>query len=141
MAGLTLGDIKRSPKLRKNSVVQLSDLMTPEEKAKRAQAKAKITKKRRKFDEIDAYSAEILARFGYSVWKDWNAGMFPNDKMRRFILAERARDERQMLDLEAVIIAMVGACIRRNKGEQAPQGPKRAQEIINDKIKRAKGED
>ncbi len=140
MAGLTLVEIKKSPKIQKNSVVQLSDITTPEERAKIREQKEQVARKRRKFDEFDAYSAEILARFGYDAWKDWNNGIIPDEKMRRMVAAEQARAARDSLALEGVIAAMVGACIRVEKGSKKPQGPKIAQEIISKKIKQAKGE-
>lgn len=131
----TLNSIRKSPKF--EQVVRLSDLVTKEEKAKLKPAKPK---KKRPYDDIDAFVAEIIARFGYEVYQKWNLGEIETKALQRWVLAERARDRAQFIPLEGVIAHMVGACIRRTKKEKAPKGPKEAQKIISLEIKAAKGE-
>ena len=118
-------------------VVRLSDLVTKEEKAQLA---PKTPKKKRPYDDVDAFVAEVVARFGYDVYRRWNAGQITTATLQKWVLAERARDRAQFIPLEGVIAHMVGACIRRTKKERAPKGPKEAQKIINLEIKMAKGE-
>lgn len=132
----TLNSIRKSPKFEK--VVRLSDLVSKEEKAKLRPAKPK---KKRLYDNIDAFVAEVIARFGYEVYQKWNSGDIPTKTLQKWVLAERARDRAQFIPLEGVIAHMVGACIRRNKKEKAPKGPKEAQKIISLEIKAARGEE
>lgn len=132
---LTLNGIKNSPKFER--VVRLSDLVTKEEKAKLKPTKPK---KKRPYDDIDAFVAEVVARFGYGVYQKWNHGEIDTLTLQKWVLAERARDRSQFIPLEGVIAHMVGACIRRTKKEKAPKGPKEAQKIINLEIKAARGE-
>lgn len=132
---LTLNGIKKSPKLQQ--AIRLSDLVSKEEKAK---LKPKRPKKKRPYDDIDAFVAEVVARFGYDVYQKWNNGEIETKTLQKWVLAERARDRAQFIPLEGVIAHMVGACIRRNKKERAPKGPKEAQKIISLEIKAAKGE-
>lgn len=131
----TLDSIKNSSKFER--VVRLSDLVTKEEKAKLKPTKPK---KKRPYDDIDAFVAEVVARFGYEVYQKWNHGEIDTLMLQKWVLAERARDRAQFIPLEGVIAHMVGACIRRTKKEKAPKGPKEAQKIISLEIKAARGE-
>ena len=131
----TLNSIRQSPKF--DQVVRLSDLVSKEEKAK---LKPKRPEKRRSYDDIDAFVAEVIARFGYDVYRKWNAEEIETMTLQKWVLAERARDRAPFIPLEGVIAHMVGACIRRTKKERAPKGPKEAQKIISLEIKAAKGE-
>lgn len=135
----TLNDIRKSPKFQK--VVRLSDLVTNEEKTKLRALNAKTSKKKKRpYDDIDAFVAEVIARFGYDVYQKWNNGEIETKTLQKWVLAERARDRAQFIPLEGVIAHMVGACIRRNEKERAPKGPKEAQKIISLEIKTARGE-
>jgi len=134
----TLNSIKKSPKFQ--PVVRLSDLVSKEEKAQLKAMGAKAPKQKRPYDDIDAFVAEVVARFGYDVYQKWNNGGIETKTLQKWVLAERARDRAQFIPLEGVIAHMVGACIRRNKKERAPKGPKEAQKIINLEIKAARGE-
>lgn len=106
------------------------------EKAK----KSAKTAKKRKYDEIDAHCAEIIARFGYEAYQKWNDGEIREEQMMKWVYAERARDKVNILNLEAIIMAMVGACIRRGKKDPKPKGPSIAQKIYNEEVKTSKGE-
>lgn len=133
----TLNDIRNSSKVK---VFQASELLTKEQKTKREQRRQTGRRKRRLFDDTDAYIAEIIARFGYDTYRAWNNDEIDEVKMNRWILAERARERAQFIPIEGVIAHMVGACIKRTKKERAPKGPKEAQKIIAQEIKAAKGE-
>lgn len=133
----TLSTIKKSPKLQPK-VVRLSDLVSKEELV---QLKPKRPKKKRSYDDIDAFVAEIIARFGYDVYQKWNTEEIETKTLQKWLLAERARDRAQLIPLEGIIMHMVSACIKRHKKERAPKGPKEAQKIISAEIKAAKGEE
>lgn len=45
------------------------------------------------------------------------------------------------LALKAIIVQMVASCIKREKGQAAPKGPKQAQKLLKADIKAAKGEE
>lgn len=136
---LTLNDIRKSPKLAE--VSRVSDFLTKDE-----QNELHITNmvgkrsQKRKFDAIDAYCAEIIARFGYDTYKAWNNGELDDKLVARMIDAERARERASWLPIETIVINMVGSCIKRQKGEPAPKGPKAAQKIMKIEVKAARGE-
>lgn len=137
--GLTLNDIRQSPKMA--TVSRVSDFLAKDEQTELRVVNYVGRKKRQKFNKVDAYCAEIIARFGYDVYRLWNEGKFPADKMVRMIEAERARDRAQWIPLETIVINMVASCIKRQKGEQAPKGPKAAQKVMKIEVKAAKGEE
>ena len=135
----TLQNVRKSlkPTVR---VSRPSDFLTSEEKQKLRESNAKGKKNLKKFDDIDAYAAEILARFGYDAYMAWNAGTIPAEQMQKYVLAERSRDTSAMMALYGVIMSMVGACVKKEKGAPAPKGPKVAQRIFREELKKARGE-
>lgn len=137
--GTTLAEIRKSPKI-EGRVARASDFMTEEQKERIRQANFVGKKSRRHFDETDAYCAEIIARFGYELYKDWDLYKIDAKFVKHMIEAERARERAQWLPLETIVINMVGSCIKRNKGEPQPKGPKQAQKVMKIEVKAAKGE-
>lgn len=139
---LSLGNVKKSLEQKSaRKTFRASDLLSKEElEAGRAAIATEYHKKKRPFDDIDALGAEICARFGYEAYLAWNSGEFDTEQMFRWVRAERARDDAQLLDLEQIIILMVQSCVRIHKGERKPQGPSDARKIWKEQLKRAKGE-
>lgn len=135
---LTLERVRNS-KLKKK-VFQASDFLTKEEMIKLKKANFEGKKKQRRYNEIDAYVAEIIGRFGYEFYKDWKSGIIKTEQVNKYIAAERARDKSNFLALEAIVISMVGACVKREHKQPKPRGPKIAQNIFKHEEKIAKGE-
>lgn len=137
---ITLSQAKA--KLPPKKDVQASDLIDPDRLAKlrlKAQESA-ARRKKRLFDEVDAFTAEIVARFGYEVYQRWNQGEIEQEQIEKWIYAERARDKANVLNLEAIIMAMVGSCIKREPKQPKPKGPGIANKIYQQESKIAKGE-
>lgn len=141
--GVTLPEVRRNlPKPSGEKVFRASDLMAADTLAKReSEARERAAKKQPPFDWVDALGAEIVARFGFAVYRMWNEGELETEQMVRWVKAERAREKEGLADLEAVIIAMVGSCIRRGKKDPKPKGPGIANKIYKRHIKQAKGEE
>lgn len=133
----TLNNIRNSPRVK---VFQASELLTNEQKEEREKKQKARPKKKRQFDDVDAFTAEIMARFGYDAYLAWNKGEIKHETMLHMIAAERARERAAWIPLESIIISIVGSCIRRSKKEKPPKGPKKAQDIIKLEIKTARGE-
>lgn len=90
------------------------------------------------FSKVDAYLAEILARFGYETFRAWKAGDISEADMARYVEAERARDARDRLAIEAVVItSLAGAQQPRKKGSKPPI--KAAMDIFKNEQKTARG--
>lgn len=94
---------------------------------------------RPKFDEIDAYVAEIIARFGYDCYTAWKAGDISEELMARMILAERAREVRERLALETIIVSSVAGANNPAKGGKTPKSLKTALKILKAEEDKAKG--
>ena len=136
---LTLNEIKKTAKPVVRTV-RVSDFLTSEQKAEIQKAREEKTAlKTRGFDEIDAYSAEILGRFGYEAWQAWQCGQIKAGKMARLVQAERARAKRELLGLEGLILAAVSGANNPTKGGHAPKSLKNAIKIFKSEQKQAKG--
>ena len=133
MPDLTLNNVKA--KVRES---RASDFLSKEqiEEVKTANIKGK---KASKFNYIDAYVAEILARFGYDAYMAWKRGDIDEDSMVKFILAERAREAQNRYVLESVIVGAMAGANNRDKHGQAPKSLKTAIEILKSEKKIAEG--
>lgn len=137
---LTLSKIRKSPKLTQGKSFRASDLRTKEEQEAHIKKRAARKPKRKKFNVVDAYIAEMTARFGYDFYKAWLHGEIDDDKVNRMLAAERAREKAYIIPLESIVAQLVKDCIRRNKKEKKPTGPKEAAKILKAEIKIAMGE-
>ena len=114
-----------------------SDFLTEEEQKEVRKNNAKG--KKELFNVVDAYAAEIMARFGYDAYMAWKAGNIDNDKMQRFILAERARDAQFLFPLENIIIASMAGANNPTRGGHTPKSLQMAIKILKQEQERANG--
>lgn len=136
---LTLKQVKKSEKVTTRTV-RVSDFLSNEKKIElRMAQEARSAEKRRGFDEIDAYSAEILGRFGYNAWLAWQTGQIKGEKMAKMVLAERARAKRELLGVETMILAVGAGANNPTKAGHAPKSLRNAIKILKDEQKQAKG--
>lgn len=137
---LTLNKVRESAKITERTH-RVSDFLSKDEKLKIARKREEKALKggSRGFDDVDAYSAEILGRFGYEAWQAWQCGKIKFEKMTRMVLAERARTKREMLGLEALIIAVVSGANHPSKNGHAPKSLKNAVKIYKSEQKAAEG--
>lgn len=97
-------------------------------------------KNKRKFDDVDAKVAQIIARFGYQVYELWNAGRIDDKEMDKWLIAETARERSILINLELVIASAISALVKIEKGQPRPKGVKNAVKIIKKELEIAKGE-
>ena len=136
---LTLKQVKKSEKVTTRTV-RVSDFLSNEKRIElRMAQEARSAEKRRGFDEIDAYSAEILGRFGYHAWLAWQTGQIKGEKMAKMVLAERARAKRELLGVETMILAVGAGANNPTKAGHAPNSLRNAIKILKDEQKQAKG--
>lgn len=137
----TLKNVRNnSQKLQEVRVRRASDFLTEEEQKELRAVNIQGRKARRKFDEIDSYVAEIMARFGWDVYKAWGQGEITTERMNRLLYAERAREKQQELPLISTIVSAVSSCVRVEKGQPKPKGIKQAGNLLKREFKMAKGE-
>ena len=116
-----------------------SDFLTKEQvdEVKKSNAKGKKTTH---YNAVDAYIAEIIARFGYNTYIAWKDGEINEDTMVKFIEAERAREVARNLALEAIIVAGLAGAQQPTKSGQTPKSLKTAIKILTREQDKAKGE-
>lgn len=134
---ITLKQAKEQVKVRNHRV---SDFLSGEQMSEIHANNAKVSEKRRKFNQVDAFIAEILSRFGWEVYQAWKSELISQEQIVRYIEAERARDARERLRLENLIVAAVAGANHPTKNGSAPKTLKAAFEILKNDSKEAKGE-
>ena len=89
--------------------------------------------------KIDAYIAEIIARFGYETYLAWKSGEIEEMQMVKYIQAERARDVSNRLSLERMIFACVAGANNPTNSGHAPKTLRIATKLLKNEEKLAKG--
>lgn len=133
---LTLNKVKQNAKVRN---FRASDFLTDEQVEEVHESNIK-GKKNTSFDVIDAYIAEIIARFGYDTYVAWKFGEIGEEQMAKYIKAERARDVQNRLMIENIIVASMAGANNPTKGGHMPKSLKAAIKMIKSEEKLAKGD-
>ena len=117
--------------IEKNGVREhrVSDFLTDEqvEEVRKTNAKGRKT---HKFDQIDAYIAEIIARFGYQTYLAWKSGDISEENMVKYIEAERVREMANILSIKSVIVAANAGANNPTKAGHAPKSLKAAIDML-----------
>lgn len=132
---LTLNEIKKTARVKS---FRASDFLTNEQIDEVHESNIK-GKKNTSFDVIDAYIAEIIARFGYDTFVAWKFGEIGEEQMAKYIQAERAREVRNRLSIESIILASVAGANNPTKGGHMPKSLKSAIKMLKNEEKLAKG--
>ena len=137
---MTVPDITlKSAKEQANvKIHRASDFLTREQMDEIHESNAKGRKKAG-FDAIDAYIAEIIARFGYDTYIAWKAGEINQEQMIKYIEAERAREVGSSLALKSIIISSVAGANQPTKSGHTPKSLKTAINILKKEQNLAKG--
>ena len=96
-------------------------------------------KKQNTYDKVDAYIAEIIARFGYQTYEAWKCGNITEEHMVHYIEAERDRERRRDLELEGVLVMAVLGANNPDEHGHLPSSIKKAVKLVKDKQKTIKG--
>ena len=134
----TLKSIKSSPKMAEQHY-RPSDFLSQSDIDELHEANARGGKISKPYDEIDAFEAEILARFGWQTYQAYLSGEADIEQLAKYIAAERARDAQNRYNLECIIVSSVAGANRPRKHGGAPQSLKKAIDIVKAEYKRAKG--
>lgn len=135
---LSLRKVKQSPKLGRQT--RAADFLSEDELQELKAVNQRGKPKKPLFSDADAKIAEMIARFGYDAYKAWLDDEITDRKMAAMLNAERARERQMWVPIESIVANMVGACIKRYKGEKAPKGPKIAEKILKADIKASEGQ-
>lgn len=96
-------------------------------------------KKAPAFDNVDSYIAEIIARFGFETYMAWKEGEIEEGQMIKYILAERAREARNRLVIERIIVSSLAGANHPGKGGKIPKTLKTAFKLLKEEEKKMKG--
>lgn len=135
MPELTLDKVRETAKVK---TFRASDFLTDEQLDEVHESNLR-GKKNKSFDYIDAFIAEILARFGYEAYVAWKFGEIDMEHMVKYIEAERAREAQNRLKLENIIVASVAGANQPTKSGHAPKSLKTAIKMLKNEEKLAKG--
>lgn len=133
--GITL-ESARAELEQKELHFRASDFLSDEQQEKLHEANAKGAKTVKPYDEIDAFSAEVLARFGFDTWQAWQGGAISTHQMLRYIAAERAREARLLLPLEAITALSMAGANHPNKNGKLPKSLASAHKILQSEQKK-----
>lgn len=126
MPELTLESVKKTAKVK---TFRASDFLTDQEIEEVRKSNRK-GKKSPKFDKVDAYIAEIIARFGFDSYMAWKRGDITEKDMAHYLMAERAREARLRYKLTSILVHAVAGANHRNKNGQPPKTLKIADELL-----------
>ena len=132
---LTLNKVKNNAKVRN---FRASDFLTDEEVEEVHKSNIQ-GRKNKSYDVIDAYIAEIIARFGYDTYVAWKFGEISEMQMMKYIKAERAREVQSRIMLENIIVASVAGANNPTKGGHIPKSLKTAIKMLKSEQKLANG--
>lgn len=133
---LTLQDVtKNITKVREHKA---SDFLTDEQIAQVRASNLK-GKKNSSFDIVDAYVAEIIARFGYDTYLAWKKGDISEERMAKYVMAERVREVKNRLSIENIIVGAVAGANHPNKSGHAPKTLKATIEFLKNERKFVEG--
>lgn len=135
---ITLNKAKEVLEQKKTKTFRASDFLTQEQVEE--VHKSNIKGKKRSYNVVDAYVAEILARFGYDTYMAWKNGDISEKNMLAYVQAERAREIRSTLALESIIVASVAGSNHSTKHGSAPKSLKMAIDILKKEQNKAKGD-
>lgn len=132
---LTLENVRKTAMVK---TFRASDFLTKEEQeeVKFSNLKGKSLPK---YDKVDAYIAEIIARFGYDAYIAWKAGDITEETMIRLVEAERAREARNRLQIESIIVASMAGANNPTKSGGLPKSLKNAIKMLKSEQKLAGG--
>lgn len=135
---LTLDAVKQNKLPQTERQYRASDFLSESEHQELKRTAKMGARKKRPFDNIDAFVAELIARFGWQAYQAWLTGELDHEKALRLIAAERARDKQRLAPLEAIILQSVAGANNGVKGH-APKSLRKAYDILNQEITKAKG--
>ena len=107
-----------------------SDFLSDEERQELEKVNHSSHKKKKAYDPVDAYEAELLARFGWEAFQAWLRGDFDEQMAARFIAAERAREKRNLEPLAAMILMANAGANNGDKNGHAPKSLRSAHNIL-----------
>lgn len=128
---ITLAEVKKNDLPNAGQYFRASDFLSDTEKQQLRESNAKGKTPQKLYDKVDAYEAELLARFGWSAYKAWLTGELDEALAAKMVAAERDREKRLLEPILAMIYgANAGANNPADKNGHAPKSLRIAHEIL-----------
>lgn len=118
---ITLAQVKKNDLPKAGRYFRASDFLSDQEKEQLHASNAKGKEAEKIYDNVDAYEAEMLARFGFEAYKAWLDGEIGELLMAKMIAAER---DRERATLSAILAMIYGANAGANNGDKNGHAPK-----------------
>lgn len=131
----------------KEQVFRASDFLPARKIEELHEINARGRKIVRPYDEIDAFAAEVLARFGWHTYRAWKTGerdengriIMTTDQLFKYIAAERARTTAEGLPLQYTVVGAMAGANHPTKHKTAPKSLKNTIKFLKEQQKKAKG--
>lgn len=127
---MTLAQVKKNDLPKAGQYFRASDFLSDQEKEELHAANAKGKESEKIYDSVDAYEAEMLARFGFQTYKAWLNGEIDEALMAKMIAAERDRERAQIGAIMAMIYGSAAGANNGDKNGHAPKTLRIAHEIL-----------
>lgn len=131
----TLATIRKEALPEAESLVRLSDFLSDQEKEELQASNLRGKAEQKPYDDVDAFEAEMLARFGFQAYKAWLNGEFDEAQMARMIAAERDREKQLLAPILAMVLEANAGANNGDKNGHAPKSLRIAQDILRQIIK------
>ena len=131
----TLAKIRKEALPEAENLVRLSDFLSDQEKEELQASNLRGKAEQKPYDDIDAFEAEMLARFGFQAYKAWLNGEFEEAQMARMIAAERDREKQLLAPILAMVLTANAGANNGDKDGHAPKSLRIAQDILHEIIK------
>lgn len=131
----------------KEQVFRASDFLPARKVQELHEINARGRKIVRPYDEIDAFAAEVLARFGWQAYRAWKTQerdekgqiIMTTDQLFKYIAAERARVTAESLPLQYTVVGAMAGANHPTKSKSAPKSLKNTIKFLKEQQKKAKG--
>lgn len=127
---ITLDQVRQETLPESGQYFRASDFLSDQEKDELSAANAAGKEPEKPYDNIDAYEAEMLARFGWQTFQAWQSGEIDEEQMAKFMLAERDRERRTIQPILAMILGANAGANNGDKNGHAPKSLRFAQELL-----------
>jgi len=128
--GMTLDQIKAEALPEAGQYFRASDFLSDEEKQQIRESNAKGKEEEKPYDQVDAFEAEMIARFGFDFFQAWLKGTISEDFAMKAMAAERDREKANIEIVCMTIFATGFGANNPDKNGHAPKTLRLAQDIL-----------
>ena len=133
--GTTLKEIRAEALPKAEQMFRASDFLSDKEKQELHASNARGKEEPKPYDKVDAFEAEMIARFGFDFYKAWLNGELDEGFAFRLIAAEREREKQLMAPIMSMVLMANAGANNGDKNGNAPKSLRIAQDILKKILK------